>query len=558
MISKPDKWDLEVDFVAVGSGCGAITAAIVAHDLGGKAVVLEKAPKLGGVTAYSGGQIFLANNHIMQREGIPDSYEAGRAYQNFLAGDYNDPDLLDAMLEGAYEVFPYLERQCGLKWILVRNFPDYYYPKAPGTVAEGRYLEVELFKGSALGEWQEKTYKMTPFQTNGVTFDDLNAWGGMCGVKNWDFQKIAKGMEEDLRGLGPGLMGYMIKAAMIDRGIPAYLDTPASELVVEDGAVIGVRAEHEGKEFLVRGRSGVLLAIGGYDFNEEMARYFEGVPEWKSMCQPFVTGDNMILGGEVGAAVAAVPPYNLAQFMGYHVLGEEHFGEPLHRGSPEGGFPHAIWVNRAGKRFCDESFYKQYLATIRIYDGLTNTQPNYPPFMIFDQNFCENYFLGSYLPGQPIPENVVPRGNTVRELAEKLDIDADNLKATIERFNRFVEEGKDKDFGRGEYPWANKFLGDSRYTNPNLGKIEKPPFYGLRLTPTNSGVNAAGLKINANGQVMSVRGEPLKGLYAAGNSAAHIDTGPGYQTGISNTRGFAWGWIAAHHAFGAKRLSTSS
>ena len=97
MSVKPEKWDLEVDFVAVGSGGGAITGAIASHDLGKKAVVLEKAPKLGGVTAYSGGEIFLANNHVMQRESMPDSFEAGRAYQDFLSGGYNDPEMLEVI-----------------------------------------------------------------------------------------------------------------------------------------------------------------------------------------------------------------------------------------------------------------------------------------------------------------------------------------------------------------------------------------------------------------------------------------------------------------------------
>ncbi len=57
--SKLSKWDLTVDVVAVGSGLGGMTAAIVAHDAGKKALVLEKAPKLGGVSAYSGGEVFL-------------------------------------------------------------------------------------------------------------------------------------------------------------------------------------------------------------------------------------------------------------------------------------------------------------------------------------------------------------------------------------------------------------------------------------------------------------------------------------------------------------------
>jgi 3-oxosteroid 1-dehydrogenase len=548
MALKPKKWDLEVDFVAVGSGGGAITAAIVAHDMGKQAVVLEKAPKLGGVTAYSGGQVFLPNNHVMKRAGVPDSFEDGRNYLDFLAAGYNDPEMLDRMLEAAYKAIPYLEEKCGLKWIYARKFPDYYYPMAPGSAAEGRYLETELFKGSDLGEWQDKTYSSTPYLMNGVTFDDINAWGGLCGIKDWDFERIAKGTEEDLRGLGPGFMAYMIKAAMVDRGIPAYIETPVCDLVVEDDVVIGVRAEREGKDFFVHGRNGVLLAIGGYDLNEEMTKYFEGLPEMKSMCPPYVTGDNIILGGEIGAAIAAVPSANLGCFFGYNIPGEEHFDKPVWRVSYEGSCPHALWVNQDGKRFTDETFYKDFQTTVKRYDGRINGQPNYPPFLIFDQNFCERYPVGTYMPGDNIPETVAVRTDSLLELADKLGIDADNFEATIERFNRLVEEGKDTDFGRGEYPWAMNFTGDRSYPHPNMGKIDKAPYYGMRLTATNVGINSAGLKINQSGQVMHVRGRPIKGLYAAGNSAAHIDTGTGYQSGVANLRGIAWGWIAAHHA----------
>jgi 3-oxosteroid 1-dehydrogenase len=209
-------------------------------------------------------------------------------------------------------------------------------------------------------------------------------------------------------------------------------------------------------------------------------------------------------------------------------------------------------VNRDGIRFTDETFYKDFQPTVKRYDGRKNTQPNYPPYLIFDQNYRERYPVGTYMPGDNIPETLAVRADSPRELAEKLGINADNLVSTIERFNMLVEEGKDTDFGRGEYPWAMKFTGDRSYPNPNMGKIDKAPFYGIRLTATNVGINAAGLKINQNGQVMHVRGKPIKGLYAAGNSAALIDTGPGYQSGIANLRGVAWGWIAAHHAIEGK------
>jgi len=62
------------------------------------------------------------------------------------------------------------------------------------------------------------------------------------------------------------------------------------------------------------------------------------------------------------------------------------------------------------------------------------------------------------------------------------------------------------------------------------------------------GINAVGLRTDENGQVMHVRGNPIPGLYAVGNSAAALDTGAGYQSGLSNLRGMTWGYIAGQHA----------
>ncbi|HEY6460572.1 MAG TPA: hypothetical protein VIY73_10495, partial [Polyangiaceae bacterium] len=55
------------------------------------------------------------------------------------------------------------------------------------------------------------------------------------------------------------------------------------------------------------------------------------------------------------------------------------------------------------------------------------------------------------------------------------------LARTVERFNRHAAEGKDPDFGRGSYPWAAMMTGDRTRANPNLGPLEKPPYFGLRL-----------------------------------------------------------------------------
>jgi 3-oxosteroid 1-dehydrogenase len=254
------------------------------------------------------------------------------------------------------------------------------------------------------------------------------------------------------------------------------------------------------------------------------------------------------MGGEVGAAIAAVPPTNLAMFYGYHIPGEEHEGKPLYRSSWECGCPHAIWVNRAGKRFCDESFYKDYQPRLRAWDGQRQAMPNLPPFLIFDGSYRERYPLGSFMPGQEIPEELAVRADTPRALASKLGIDADEFERTLERYNRFAEQGEDPDFHSGSRPWSVRLAGDPSLPNPCVAPLDKPPFYGVRLVPVGVGINSHGLRTNRHAQVLHVRGRPIPGLYAAGNSAALLDLGGGYQSGTSNARAITWGWLAGRHA----------
>ncbi len=549
MAEQPSRWDLEVDLVAAGSGLGAICAAIVAHDLGQRVVVLEKAPKLGGVCAYGGGEVFVPNNAKMRELGIEDSDEAGRRYFEFLAAGFADAELQTKLLSTMKSAVSYFEKEAGVRWIAVQGLPDYYYPDAPGSHAGGRYLCVELFEGAQLGEWQTRTF-LTPHFPLGVQHHELYEWGGLAKVTQWNFELLGERIAKDLRAWGQGMMGWFLKAALVDRGIPAHVNTPVRELVMDAGRVIGVRAENEGRDFFVRARRGVLLAIGGYDHARELARQYESVPDWNSACPPYVEGEHLVLGGEAGAAIAAVPNANLAMFYGYHIPGEEHEGKPLYRSSWECGCPHAIWVNRAGKRFCDESFYKDYQPRLRAWDGQRQQMPNLPPFLIFDQNYRDRYPLGSFMPGQELPEELVARADTPRELAAKLGIDADGLEATLERFNEFARRGEDPDFGRGSRPWAVRLTGDPSYPNPCVGPLDKAPYYGLRLVPVGVGINSHGLRTNAHAQVVHVRGHAIPGLYAVGNSAALLDLGGGYQSGTSNMRAITWGYVAGRHVAG--------
>jgi 3-oxosteroid 1-dehydrogenase len=546
MAEKPARWDLEADLVAVGSGLGAICASIAARDLGQEVVVLEKAPKLGGVCAYGGGEVFVPNSHKMREQGIEDSDEAGRAYFEFLAAGFADPELQRTLLDHMRPAVEYFEKEAGVRWYAVEGLPDYYYPDAPGAHAGGRYLSVELFEGASLGEWQHKTF-LTPHFPLGVLHHELYAWGGLAKVTEWNYELLGERITQDMRAWGQGMMGYFIKAAMLDRSIPAHVETPVRELVTDAGRVVGVRAEQDGRDLFVRARRGVVLAVGGYDMNPELARQFEGIHDWNSACPPYLHGDHLVMAGEVGAALGAVPATNLALFYGYHIPGEEHEGKPLYRSSWECGCPHAIWVNRKGERFCDESFYKDYQPRLRSWDGQKQQMPNQPPFLIFDQSYRDRYPLGSFMPGQEIPEELAVSADTPGELADKLGIDAAGLEATLTRFNEHARKGEDPDFGKGSRPWAVRLTGDPGYPNPCVGPVEKAPYYGVELVPVSVGINSHGLRTNASAQVMHLRGHPIPGLYAVGNSAALLDLGGGYQSGTSNMRAITWGYIAGRH-----------
>jgi 3-oxosteroid 1-dehydrogenase len=410
---------------------------------------------------------------------------------------------------------------------------------------------VDLYDGKRLGEWQKKTWG-TPHIPPGILHREMYAWGGLANVTKWDYELVGRRIMEDQRSFGPGMMAYFVEAALLRRAIPAHVETPVRALVTDDdGAVIGVRAEQRGRDLFVRARRGVLLAIGGYDHNKAMAAMYEEMHEWNSAAQPYFHGDHLVMGPEIGAAIASVPPTNLGMFFGYQIPGEEHDGAPLYRSSWECGCPHAIWVNRRGARFCDESFYKDYQPRLRQWNGRTQTQDNIPPFLIFDTNYRERYPLGSFMPGQEIPEQLAVRADSPRALALQLGIDPDGLERTLERYNEHARKGEDPDFDSGHYPWTIRLVGDPSYPNPNVGPIDKPPYYGVRLVPVGVGINSHGLRTNADAQVLHVRGHPIRGLYAAGISAALLDLGGGYQSGTSNMRAITWGYVAGHHAAGA-------
>jgi 3-oxosteroid 1-dehydrogenase len=315
--------------------------------------------------------------------------------------------------------------------------------------------------------------------------------------------------------------------------------------------VVGVRGVKDGQDLFVRANMGVVVAVSSYERNHDYNKTIAHQLDLGSMVFATVDGANFRLMGPFGARIAKVPDITMAGFV---VPGEEQpDGSPLTRSAMQPiGLPHTICVNRAGKRFGNEAFYREFLYKIDQIDGGSQTHPNFPCWAVLDSQARAKYPFGSVMPGAEFPEGMAEQADTLAELAAKIGVDAKNLEATVARFNAHAEKGEDPDFGRGTHVWSAYMSGDKFYKpNPNLGPLVKPPFYAVRLVRSGgSAIPAAGVIVDQHQRVIGWDDQPIAGLYAAGNSVARMETGAVMQSGVSNARGMTHGYLAGLAASG--------
>ena len=544
------KWDRQVDVLCVGSGAGGMTAAITAADAGLRALVVEKDDKAGGIQALSSGQIWLGATHLQSALGIGETRAEFAHYLDNLSQGLAVPAMRDMFIDRGNEALRFLEERIGIPFVVIRDLPDYFYPRLAGSRAEGRYIEVKPIAGSMLGDWAAKCGS-SPYGA-GYSFTTSSEWVAMQ-VHQGRFigDCLQEHLASDERCAGAGLAAWLLKAAL-DRKAEVLLESPAIELMYQAGRVVGAVIETPHGHLRVGASRGVLLATSGYDWNAELVRAYEALPAAGSMCPPTVEGDHFKLAAVTGAIpMPARAPSQTPIFVGYPVPSEKIHGLPSHRMLLPGQ-PHSLIVNTKGMRFCDDGFYPDVAVKVARFDGADAGMPNWPAWLIFDDDFREKYGLLPGYPGQPIPEGTAIRAASLEELAHAAGIDATGVATTVKRFNEFATDGIDRDFGRGTVPWGRIMTGDPRRSsNWNLGPISRPPFYAVKLERVIMGVPTAGLKIDVHARVVDARGSPVTGLYAAGNSAAWSDIGGGYNSGIANMRGLLQGYVAARHmAFG--------
>lgn len=536
MITGPRAdWDKEVDVLVVGSGGAAMTAATLAHDGGAEVLLIEKAEIFGGTTGISGGVMWIPRNHHMESAGIDDDRGDALAYiRHLAAGRPYDDRQIEAWVDAAPEAIRYLEEHTPVEMQTVPGFPDYYHPFGiPGARPGGRSIEpVPYDAPSELGEWKDRlTSRIADPNLGGVTTLAEDMSGRSLSMTD----EIARREAADLRSKGAALIGRLFRG-LLDRGVEALASTPARELVLADGEVIGVRAEREGRDLFIRARRGVILACGGFEWNQELVRAFIGY-DLLPLSPRDNTGDGLVMAMEAGALLG-----NMNSYWGQPAMIDPAItrdGRPVPQFESARGEPGTLIVNGRGERFANESLpYNDFPKAFGAFDASGIGFPNRAPaWQVFDQGVKERFTIAGVAP-EDEPPSWMPRAEDFSDLARQMGVDRDRFEATMKRFNENSARNEDPDFGRTEAG----IMAPGR-----VRPLDQPPFYAVQIHPGTLGTNG-GPQIDPLGRVRSASGDVIPGLYAAGNTAANTFAWAYPSGGGTIGNGVVFGYLAGRHA----------
>jgi 3-oxosteroid 1-dehydrogenase len=549
-------FDETFDWVVVGCGGGSMSSALLMRKAGKSVVILEKSPYAGGTTSKSGGVIWLPNNPFM--EPGEDSTEKGITYLDAVVGDDADAPgtshekRLAYIVEGR-KMIEFLVRE-GVNLRRGSVFWPDYYDEYPGGCKTSRTVVAEPFDKAELGDWEPKLRK--GFLEVPALLDDGMKLPFMSTGKKLAFfaktgAKMALGKLTGKRWVtaGAALQGRMLKATLA-AGVDIRLETPVSELIVENGKVTGVVATKDGKPRRIGARLGVLINAGGFSRNQEMRdKYMPGTRSEWSMTNEADTGDmhrEMERHGGVLAQMDQMVGFQMTRAPGW----DKAYVAPGAQSVT--AKPHAILVDQSGVRYLNEGgSYEEYCERMVVRNRTVGAIPSWA---IFDRQYIELYALANggrgKIPREWSEAGYLKQANTIEGLAKLIDIDPATLKATVDRWNAMVDKGVDEDFHRGDRAYDH-FLGDPRRDGKftTLGRIDKGPFYAVDVVPGDVSTYG-GVITDVHSRVLRGDGSPIEGLYATGVSTASpmgkVYPGAGASVGPS----LAFGWIAAKHAAG--------
>lgn len=448
-LAEGESWDAETDVLVVGAGGAGVSAAAEASAAGAKVLVLEKAGIMGGTTNLSGGVMQAAGTKYQKEfTDYQDDTPEKHAALWIKSGEGTvDEELVTDLANGAPGHIDWLADTCGIKWTSI--YGHCHIPYVPDELMADR---IHVYEG-----------------------------GGAAG--------------------SGGIYVRAVWAVAEANGAEMQMNTEVKKLIKdEDGTVIGVVAEQDGKEIRVKANKGVILCTASIDHNLDMAKrlspqqYFDLTQGSVVMSVGTDTGDGIRMGMEIGADVAGFG--GCIDFCG-------RTGAATDNRTPT--FPSFI-VNQNGFRFvCEDATYAYHYRAIFqqsvALDGAT--------YMIFGKSSITDSIAvaSGYASWDEASANAdveagaLYYGETIEALAEAIGVPAGNLANQLTLWNSMAEEGADTQYGRltGVEPISG-------------------PFYAYKNVAYNLG-SLGGLKINVNTEVIDVNGNVIPHLYAAGLNA---------------------------------------
>ena len=491
------------DVVVVGGGGAGLAAAMSAHQNGAKVIILEKLPQIGGNTALSGQAFNGVNPELQSQLNMTDA---------------NRRDLANLLNKTpAHDKF-----EADLQQTVKKQYDDFLAAKKPGLFDSPEWHMLQTYNGGDYVGKPEliKTLAENVPATRQWLTDNGMKWSDSPDINVRIFQVLGGLWERATRPAG--VMGQ----AFIETGsnyikknsgqITLMLETRATELIVLNGKVIGVKATSPNGELTINATKGVVLACGGFGANVEMREKYN--KHWPSLLQakstnaPGATGDGMLMAEKIGANLYGMEWIQLLP------MGDPNTGSLS--GNIEQGVQDRFFVNKKGDRFVNEAGRRDDMTKALL------EQPDSWLWVICDSRSYPNpdttkNNFGETINGL-IANNRAFGANTIEELAAKINVPPANLRKALDEFNAGVDAGSDK---WGRLAWRDK--------------INKPPYYAGARIPTVHHT-MGGIEINASAQVLNKSGQVIPGLYAAGETAG----------GLHGTNRLGGNALADIHTFG--------
>ena len=463
----------DVDVVVVGAGGAGMTAAIVAHDAGQSVLVLESQAMVGGNSVRSTGGMNAAKTEWQDLNEFGEA--AGVDKQLAAAENYPDNDRIQELAAIVRE-----------QWDAYQADPDGYFDST-----ELFQLDT-LIGGGALNDpalvetlTENSEDAIAWLSTIGADLHNVSSFGG-ASVK-----RIHRPVNDEGKVVSVG--AYIVPILdknLKDRGIDVLLNTTAEQILIEDGAAVGVvAAAKDGHTVTVNAKS-VVLATGGFGGNLDMVTsYRPDLEGFMTTNAPGVQGQGIAMAVEAGADTVDLDQIQI------HPTVEANTATLITEGLRGDG---AILVNQEGERFYDEVSTRDKVSAAEI------AQTGSASWLIIDDKMVQ---ASSVIQGY-IKSGLTLSGETYQELAEAIGVPADVFEATMNTWNGYVANKEDPDFGR------------TSFAQP----LDVGPYYAIHVT---AGIHhtMGGVKIDSDAQVIDTDGSVIPGLFAAGEVTGGVHGG---------------------------------